>query len=52
MVFEVLSKMIKKEEMCFISDFGVGLGGVFVSHLQIADDTMILVCGCEIIRVS
>lgn len=40
-VSKVLSRMISKAEMRFISEFNVGSGEVFVSHLQFADDTMI-----------
>lgn len=41
MVTEVLSKMIEKMEMSYISGFKVGQEEVTVSHLQFADDTMI-----------
>lgn len=44
MVLEVLSKIIKKAEMGYISGFFVGDGSVSVSHLEFADDTMIF---CE-----
>lgn len=41
MVFEVLSGMIPKAEMGFISGFKVGSREVSISHLQFMDDTMI-----------
>lgn len=41
MISEVLSKMIKKAEMGFISGFVVGKGEVPVFHIQFADTTMI-----------
>lgn len=41
MVSEVLSRMISKAEMRFISGFKVGSREVSVSHLQFANDTMI-----------
>lgn len=47
MVSEVLSSMIKKVEMGFISGFRVGSSGVIISHLQFVDDTMIF-CNANI----
>lgn len=45
MVFKVLSRMISRAEMGYISGFKLGREGeVTISHLQFADDTMIF---CE-----
>lgn len=41
MVSEVLSKMIRRVENEYLLGFVVRRGGVRVSHLQFADDTMI-----------
>lgn len=50
MVSEVLSRMIKKEEMSFILGFRVRSRGVMVSHLQFADDTMIC-CDADVRQI-
>lgn len=46
MVYEVLSRMIKKTKMGYITGFKVGMGEIIVSNLQFADDTMIF-CDAE-----
>lgn len=46
MVSEVLSKMVKKTEMGYMSGFRVGRGEVSILHLQFADDTIIF-CECK-----
>lgn len=51
MVFEVLSQMISKEKLGFLRGFEVGHGGVLISHLQFADDTMIF-CDANVGRLD
>lgn len=47
MVSKVLSKMIWKAQVGYISSFSVGFGGCRVSHLQFVDDTMIF-CNVDV----
>lgn len=49
--FEVLSRMVKKAEMGFISGFKVGSGEVTISHLQFVDDIMIF-CDAEVSQLG
>lgn len=51
MVYEVLSRMIKKARMGYIEGFSVGSGRVMISHLQFASDTMIF-CDVDVRQVS
>lgn len=51
MVSEVLSKMITRAEIGFISGCKVGSSEVSISHLQFADDTMIF-CEADVRQVG
>lgn len=50
-VSKVLSRMIRKAEMGYISGFSVGAGDVTISHLQFVDDTMIF-CDADVHQVG
>lgn len=51
MIPKVLSRMIKKAEMGYITGFKVGMGEIMVSHLQFVDDTMMF-CDTDVTQLG